>query len=184
MNEEKLEYTRFPLYFDIHNWKILVVGGGTIASRRIRTLMKFGAQITVVSSSLQEDLQPYFECLDESEKRGVHEASQSSESSEADQGDKQGRYWIREHFQGEMLCSQPWNMVLACTSDAELNSSIYHSCKERGILANNASNQKECDFFFPAIVTGDGLVIGISSDGSDHGKVRKTAARIREEYGE
>ena len=39
----------FPLFVDLEHKKITVVGAGRIASRRIRTLLEFGADITVVA---------------------------------------------------------------------------------------------------------------------------------------
>ena len=194
--QERLTYTRLPLFFDISRWKILVVGGGTIASRRIRTLLTFGPEVTVVSGSLAEDLagraifpdarEENSAAGDSSLNPGMTADHQAEEAVEAvDRKPCFGRLlWKKAHFELSFLTAAPWQMVLACTDDAELNSQIYGRCRELGILANNASNQKECDFFFPAIVTGDGIVIGISSDGSDHGKVRKTAAKIRSEYGD
>jgi precorrin-2 dehydrogenase/sirohydrochlorin ferrochelatase/precorrin-6A/cobalt-precorrin-6A reductase len=42
---------RFPLFIDIENKKVLVVGAGNIGCRRIETWLKFGAKVTVISSS-------------------------------------------------------------------------------------------------------------------------------------
>ena len=39
----------FPLFVDLEGRQVLVVGGGKIAVRRVRTLLEFGCQITVVS---------------------------------------------------------------------------------------------------------------------------------------
>ena len=39
----------FPLFVDLEGKKVVVVGAGTIAGRRIRTLLDFGARITVIA---------------------------------------------------------------------------------------------------------------------------------------
>ena len=39
----------FPLFIDLEGKKIAVVGAGKIASRRIRTLLEFGAELTVLA---------------------------------------------------------------------------------------------------------------------------------------
>ena len=39
----------FPMFFDLHNRKITVVGGGSIAKRRIEVLLRFGASVTVIA---------------------------------------------------------------------------------------------------------------------------------------
>jgi siroheme synthase-like protein len=43
---------RFPLFIDIENKPVLVVGGGNIGCRRVETWLKFGANVTVVSTSI------------------------------------------------------------------------------------------------------------------------------------
>ena len=39
----------FPLFVNLEGRRVLVVGGGKIAARRIRTLLEFGCEITVVA---------------------------------------------------------------------------------------------------------------------------------------
>lgn len=45
---------KFPMFIDIENKDILVVGAGEIGCRRIKTLLMFGADITVVSESMAD----------------------------------------------------------------------------------------------------------------------------------
>ena len=44
---------RFPLFLDLNGKRVVLVGGGTIAARRIGTLRMFGCQIVVVSPELK-----------------------------------------------------------------------------------------------------------------------------------
>ena len=44
----------FPLFVDLEGRQVLVVGGGKIAMRRVRTLLEFGCEITVVSPEVCE----------------------------------------------------------------------------------------------------------------------------------
>ena len=46
----------FPFYIDIENKKILVVGGGTVALRKIEKLMPFSPDITVVAPKICEEI--------------------------------------------------------------------------------------------------------------------------------
>ena len=39
----------YPLYLDVRDRPCLVVGGGAVATRKTRTLLKAGAQVVVVS---------------------------------------------------------------------------------------------------------------------------------------
>lgn len=44
---------RFPLFLDLSGKRVVLIGGGTIAARRIGTLRMFGCQIVVVSPDLK-----------------------------------------------------------------------------------------------------------------------------------
>lgn len=46
------EKRRFPLFIDLQNRPVLVLGGGKVACRRVETLLQFGAAVTVVSPAL------------------------------------------------------------------------------------------------------------------------------------
>ena len=51
----------FPLFVDLEGRQVLVVGGGKIAARRIRTLLEFGCEITVVAPEVGEELREMLE---------------------------------------------------------------------------------------------------------------------------
>ena len=44
-----MQYPLFPFLIDISGRKILIIGGGRVASRRAETLIKCGAEVTAVS---------------------------------------------------------------------------------------------------------------------------------------
>ena len=70
------------------------------------------------------------------------------------------------------------DIVLAATDDAQVNRQIAGLCRRRGILVNNCSDQRLCDFQFPAVVQSGDIVIGINSSGKNHGLVRETRRKI------
>ena len=45
---------------------------------------------------------------------------------------------------------------------------------------NNCSDKEECDFYFPAVVYTDDIVIGINGGGKDHRRVKQVRERIEE----
>ena len=60
-----------------------------------------------------------------------------------------------------------------------MNERIVWDCKRAGVIVNDASNYKNCDFYFPGIVTEEEMVIGVTSSGSDHKLARRVASAIR-----
>jgi siroheme synthase-like protein len=145
---------RFPMFISLDNKKIVIFGGGKVAYRRANTLLLFHAEITVVTPQMCEDM-------------GNLVSSNPIQL-------------IKENYD-ENYINKDTFMVIAATNDNMVNEKIYNKCKETNILVNNASNQLQCDFFFPAIVLDDEIVVGVSGNGNNHKEVRNYAAKMREE---
>ena len=140
----------FPLFIDISNKTFLVVGAGNIAARRILKLKEFGCKIIVVAKSIAVTI------MDLQDDRLILK-ERAYDSSDVENVD----------------------YVIAATNDEELNERIVWDCKRAGVIVNDASNYKHCDFYFPGIVTEEEMVIGVTSSGSDHKLARRVASAIR-----
>ena len=135
----------FPLFVDLSEKQIVVIGAGNIASRRVRTLLSFADHITVVSPDATEEIAKL---------------------------DAEGRiHWIKENYSRERLADA--DLVLACTDHPEINSDIHAACKCLGIPVNLCNDRTRCDFYFPGIVEKDNVVVGITASGSDHHLARQ-----------
>lgn len=142
----------FPLFVPSSGRNVLVVGAGTIGLRRIQTLMKFDFQVTVVCLAAGEEV-----------KRLAGE----------------GRITLRETpYSSEQLAG--CFMVLACTGDRAVNHRIGQDAKERGLFVSVCDNREECNFFFPAVATGEEVTAGIAGTGENHGATKNAAAKVRE----
>ena len=141
----------FPVFIDLSEKKILVVGAGRIAARRVKTLTDFAPDITVAAPSVCEELRRL---------------------------EAEGRIRILERgFEEQDLDGA--EMVLTAADDPELNEKICRLCRERHIPVNNAGDQKMCDFFFPGIARKDQIVIGVTAGGTDHRKAREVTEAVR-----
>ena len=144
------------MFIDLTDKKILVAGGGTIALRRIRTLLKFRADIRVIAPELCEELAQLEE-----------EGKIAAERREYRTPDIDGVY-----------------IVLAATDDHEVNRRIWEECRAAGVTVNVADDRSLCDFYFPSIVMTEDTVIGINCGGEDHAKVKETRIKIEKMFGE
>ena len=140
----------FPLFIDISNKTFLVVGAGNIAARRILKLKEFGCKIIVVAKSIAVTI------MDLQDDRLILK-ERAYDSSDVENVD----------------------YVIAATNDEELNERIVWDCKRAGVIVNDASNYKNCDFYSPGIVIEEEMVIGVTSSGSNHKLARRVASAIR-----
>ncbi len=142
----------FPIFVDLSDKKIVVAGAGTIAKRRIRVLADFTDHLVVIAPEVNPELK-------ELEAAGRITVLRKT----CGAGDLDGAA-----------------LVIAAASDNHVNQEIYLECRRRGIPVNVCSDREKCDFYFPVIASGGGVVAGISASGRMHGKSRETADRIQE----
>mgnify|MGYP002545735603 CR=1 FL=1 len=141
----------FPMFIDLSDKNIVVAGGGNIATRRVKTLLKFTRNITVVATKVTQELMD----LGKAGTVTLH---------------------IRPVKRSDFASAY---MVIAATNDWKLNDEIHRVCKEEGIYVNVASDREACDFYFPGIVQNGNVVVGVTASGSDHKEARKTVEKIR-----
>lgn len=142
----------FPMFVDLSDKKIVVVGGGNIATRRIKTLLQFTRNITAVAPKTTMEL---------------HELGKAGFVNLINRPVKRSDFTMAF-------------MVIAATNDWKLNDEIYRVCKEEGIYVNVADDKSKCDFYFPGIYMQDEVVVGITASGLNHKKARKVRAAIQE----
>ena len=140
----------FPLFVDFTQKKAVVIGAGKIAARRVKTLLPFLGEIQVIAPEASEEIRELA---------------------------KQGKViYEQKYYEREDLYDA--HMVLAATDDSKVNEDIYSACKCLGILVNIASDQKKCDFHFPAVLEQGDIVIGINGGGKDHKKVKQVRQEL------
>lgn len=143
---------RFPLFVDLTDKKIVVVGAGTIAARRVRTLCQFSGEITVVAPYVCQEIRSLAQ---------------------------EGRIRLVERPYCREDIYDAW-MVVAATDDDAVNRDIFTAGRCLGAWVNVASDQNLCDFHFPGIVKKDPLVVGINASGADHHLARQARLKIQD----
>lgn len=83
----------------------------------------------------------------------------------------------REYSKGD--CSGA-DLVVAATNDREVNRKIAQECNQNNIPVSVCDDMSLCAFYFPAVVVKDEIVIGVTSSGKDHKKVKDVTNQIRE----
>lgn len=155
-----MEKKYFPMFVDISDKKVVVIGGGGVGTRRVETLLHFTAHIMVVAPELSSRLRELSE---------------------------EGRIqWMcRGYEPGDIKAA---DIVLAATDNREVNCSIGEECRcieaasGRKVLFNTADDKTLCDFYFPAVVETDGLMIGINSSGKNPAKVKQLRESLEKDF--
>jgi glutamyl-tRNA reductase len=148
----KTERAYFPVFMDVSRKKFLVIGGGHIALRRVRKLIPFRCEIEIRAPALCDELRKLAE-------------------------DTPGAVSVTGDVYREGVCAGA-DFVLAVTNDRKVNHAIYEECRKNGTPVSIADRAEESDFFFPALVVEDGLVIGVTSSDNNHTKVKHAAEKI------
>lgn len=148
----KLKKPYFPMFVDLSEKNIFVIGAGTIAKRRIRSLMEFTENLTVIAPEVNSELKAL-------ENKGIIRI-------------------LRKKYCSEDIADA--YMVIAATNEHQTNIDIYHYCKDHGILVNVCSDKHMCDFYFPGIAKKDNIVVGVTASGANHKQAKNVVERIRE----
>lgn len=145
----KIKYQRkmdfLPISVRISERKILLVGGGHVATHKAEILSHFtdnpagekNDNVTIIAPSVSPEIKSLPFRVEERE------------------------------FKAEDL--EGVSLLFVCTGDKELNHRIKALAQERGILCSVCDDPAYCEFISPAIsrTEGDGLTIAVASDGKD-----------------
>ena len=146
----------YPVHLDINNRSALVVGGGGVGTRKVRTLLDCGARVKVVSLETSEQLRD----LAASGEIVLEERSYQSDD-------------LSDMF-----------LVIGATNDEKLNRQISSDADRLNTLCNIADRPEVCNFILPSIVHRDDLVITISTSGKSPALAKKLRKTLENQFGE
>ncbi len=151
---------KYPIFLDLNGRRVVIIGGGSVATRKAETILGTGARLVVVAPRLDDTLRKV--C-----------AGTKAELIE-------GKY-LKDYIGGATL-------VIAATNDEALNKQIYKDCQQLEILCNVVDSPGLCDFYVPAVVQRGDLQIAVGTDGkspSYAGHLRKKLEKMfTEKHGE
>ncbi len=162
----------FPVFIDLTGKKLLVVGGGSVAARRVRVLADFTDEITVIAPQVSREILDLKQSFASVLRESVCCAAPLDEAVAC----VCGICLYRRPFRESDLNGH--DLVFAATDDPALNRRIGALCRNLGIPVNVCSDQTLCDFQFPSVVQDGDVVVGINASGRDHALVKKMRRRI------
>lgn len=145
----------YPVFLDLDKARCLVIGGGTIAERKVEALLAAGGEVTLISPELTAALRAL---------------------------DAAGRLTVRQRpYQREDLDAV--SLVIAATDDPALQRQIAADAKQANILCNIVDQPAFCSFIMPAVVQRGDLTIAVSTNGASPALAKKIRQDLTEQFG-
>lgn len=146
----------YPINLDINNRNCLVVGGGAVGTRKVKMLVKCGANVTVVSKEFEDKLLSFTDDHPVVIKKRPYQVS-----------DLDGIF-----------------LVIGATSNNQLNRQVSSDAQKRNMLCNIADVPDACNFILPSIISRGDLLIAISTSGKSPAFSKKLRKNLEKEFGE
>jgi precorrin-2 dehydrogenase/sirohydrochlorin ferrochelatase len=132
-----------------------VVGGGSVATRKVVTLLNCGARVTVVSPEVSENLQ-----------KRVDQGSVTLHRRTYQTSDLEGMF-----------------LVIGATNSNELNKKIYRDTERLGKLCNIADQPDACNFILPSVISRGDLLVAISTSGQSPAFAKRLRKDLEKQFG-
>ena len=144
--------THFPIFANLYQQPVLVIGGGKIAERKIHALLTAGADILVVAQQLNEQL-----IIWENDNK---------------------IQWLAQEFRDE--CVNEAVLVIAATNNFALNKRVSQAAQAAKKLVNVVDKQELCSFIVPAVIDRSPVQIAVSSGGASPVMARQIRQQIEQ----
>ena len=128
----------FPVSIDLNNKNILVIGAGKIALRKVKTLLDYNCNITVITKEISEE--EFLEL------------------------EKENKIKILKNQEFEEKFLEDTFLVVSATDNKELNDKISKLCMSKNILVNNVTSKDDMNVRFASIYEKNDIQIAISGN--------------------
>ena len=128
----------FPAFLKLDNKKVLIVGGGKIASDKIGHILDFTSDISIIAPEISAEISRVIK-------------------------DKNLSFKQREYMRGDI---KGFDIVVIAINDIPLQAEIFEESKEYKCLCNSVDSTDYCDFIFGSYIKKDDLTVAISTSGA------------------
>ena len=145
----------YPVFLNLSETVCLVVGGGTVAGRKVDSLLEAGGNIRLVSPELTLHLQAL---------------------------GREGRITVQQRlYQPDDLAGV--SLVIAATDDTALQQHVAADAKQAVVLCNIVDQPGLCSFIVPAVIKQGDLAIAVSTSGASPALAKKICRDLAEQFG-
>ena len=127
----------YPIFIDVEDHDVVIIGGGEVCARKAETMMRYGARVTVVSPAFTPEIETW-----------ANEGKLALRRKRYEPGDLDGA-----------------SIVIASTDDTAVNEQVAADCRRRRIPVNVVDVTPLCEFIVPAIVEKGSVTLAVSTGG-------------------
>lgn len=146
----------YPVFVELEGKRVVVVGSGNVAFRKVTALLECGAVIHLAGRALTPEL------LEMVEQKEI--------------------YFLGNEFEDEFLNGA--FMAIAATDDKDVNHHVSTCAREKGVLVNAVDQPPDCDFIVPSIIRRGDLLIAISTSGKSPAMARRIRKGLETQFGQ
>jgi len=147
--------TGYPAILMLDGRLGVVIGGGAVGERKVRTLLEAGARVKVITP----EATPRPQKLAEQDRIELH---------------------VRSYERGDLKGAA---VVIASTDERDVNQAIYEEALDEGIPVNVVDDPPHCTFIAPSIIRRGDLMIAISTGGTNPAMAVRIRERLEKEFG-
>lgn len=153
MARKKFKY--YPIYIDVEDRDVLIIGGGEVCARKAETMLRYGARVTIISIETTDEIRGWAE-----------EGRVALQLKPYEEKDLEGRA-----------------IVIASTDDPCVNGRIARDCRRRRIPVNVVDVTHLCEFIVPAIIEKGSVQIAVSTGGKSPALARTLRETLEKTIG-
>jgi siroheme synthase-like protein len=155
MTDEPDPPSYYPVSLDVSGRTCLVVGGGSVAARKARTLLDCGGVVTVIAPTLGADMDSLVPSL--------HALEQ------------------RPYAKGEAAA---FRLVVTATGIPTVDAAVYADGEAAGVWVNSADDVAHSSFILPAVHRDGSVTVSVSTGGLSPALASWLRSRLAAECGE
>lgn len=156
MNEKSQKaIVYYPIFFNTQGKKCVVIGGGNVALRKIKSLLECRADITVISPKPRPEISKL------SEERTI-------------------RLIERDYKASDLKDAV---IAVVCTDTKKVNRKAADEARKAGALVNVADDPQRSDFIIPSFFRRGSLTLAVSTSGVSPALAKKIRAKLEKSFG-
>lgn len=153
----------YPIFLNLRSRRCVVVGGGRVAERKVRTLLRAGASVRVISPTVTPRL-ALLAAHREIDLTPRTYRPGDLERPKAARGNARGKRPV---------------LVFAATNDPDAQNAVRNHAKAIGAWVDAADNARQSDFLVPASFAQGDLLVAISTSGASPALARRLRRQLQ-----